>query len=297
MQPASDSTLLEPGWREAVRAVNGVDLHVVEAGVPGDPLLLLLHGFPEFWWAWRHQITPFADAGYHVVVPDLRGYNLSSAPQEVAAYDLDTLSADVTALADTYDAAVFDLVGHDWGGVIAWSVAARHPERVGRLVVLDGPHPSTLGRSVLTHPAQVVRSAYAGLFQLPWVPEVALRAFGFAGLRASMQRTSRLGTFADEDLDRYASAWARPGSLTAMLNYYRALRRPRSGTPERIVPPTLVLWGEDDTFLGRHVAEQALARCVDGQLVVVDDTTHWLHLEEPEQVNAEVLRFLGRADA
>jgi pimeloyl-ACP methyl ester carboxylesterase len=297
MQPASEHPLLQPGWREAVRPVNGLDLHVVEAGRPGNPLLVLLHGFPEFWWGWRHQITPLADAGYHVVVPDLRGYNLSSAPQEVAAYDLDTLTRDVLGLADAHGAALFDLVGHDWGAVISWSVAARHPDRVGRLVVLDGPHPSTLGRSALTHPMQVVRSAYAGLFQLPWIPEVALRAFGFAGLRASMQRTSRLGTFTDEDLDRYVAAWNHPGSLTAMLNYYRALRRRRLETPARIVPPTLVLWGEDDSFLGRHVAEQALARCDDGQLVVIEDATHWLHLEESEQVNAEILRFLGPADA
>ncbi len=296
MQLASDRTLLEPGWREAVRRVNGLDLHVVEAGRTGDPLLILLHGFPEFWWGWRRQITPFADAGYHVVVPDLRGYNLSSAPQEVAAYGLDALSRDVTALADAYDATVFDLVGHDWGAVISWAVAATHPGRVGRLVVLDGPHPSTLGRSLLTHPTQLVRSAYAGLFQLPWAPEVALRAFGFATLRASMQRTSRLGTFADEDLDRYVEAWAHPGSLTAMLNYYRALRRPRPKAPTRIAPPTLVLWGEDDAFLGRHVAERALEHCDDGQLVVIEDATHWLHHEEPEQVSAEVLSFLGPAD-
>lgn len=292
----TDHALLEPGWREDVRTVNGLDLHVVEAGEPGDPLLVLLHGFPEFWWGWRHQITPFAQAGYHVVVPDLRGYNLSSAPQEVADYDLETLSQDVVGLADAYGAARFDLVGHDWGAVISWSVASRHPDRIGRLVILDGPHPATLLRSVLTHPAQAFRSAYAGLFQLPWVPEMALRAFGFAGLRASMQRTSRLGTFAAEDLDRYADAWARPGSLTAMLNYYRALGRHRASTPARIAPTTLVLWGEDDPFLGGHVAEQALEHCDDGQLVIVEDATHWLHLEEPEQVNAEILRFLGRAD-
>ncbi|MGI4940965.1 MAG: alpha/beta fold hydrolase, partial [Janthinobacterium lividum] len=135
---SNPETLLQHGWRESTRSVNGVNLHVVEAGDAGRPLLLLLHGFPEFWWAWRHQITPLAEAGYHVVVPDMRGYNTSDAPQEVSAYTIDILAVDVVALADAFGADRFHLVAHDWGAVIGWWVAATYPDRLNRVVLMDG---------------------------------------------------------------------------------------------------------------------------------------------------------------
>lgn len=289
--------LLEAGWREARHAVNGVSLHVVEAGRAGDPVVVLLHGFPEFWWAWRHQITPLAEAGYHVVVPDLRGYNTSDAPQAVGAYDLDTLAADVVALADAFGAERIHLVGHDWGAVIGWWVAARHPQRLGRVVLMDGPHPDTWASQALTHPTQALRSTYVALFQLPWLPEAALSGFDFAGLRGMMARSARAGTFEPGALDRYAEAWAHPGSLTAMLNYYRALRhRPRSTRPARIAPPTLILWGADDAFLESHVAEAALALCDRGKLEFVPDASHWLHLEQPARIHARIRDWLGAED-
>lgn len=291
MTEASD--LLRPGWRESVRTVNGLSLHVVEAGDPGDPLLLLLHGFPEFWWAWRHQITPLAEDGYHVVVPDMRGYNFSDAPQEVAAYALDVLAADVTAIADAFGAERFHLVGHDWGAVIGWWVAAQHPERLDRVVLMDGPHPDVWAEQALKHPTQALRSTYVAFFQLPWVPEASLSGFDFAGLKAMMRGSAKADTFEPGALDRYAEAWARPGSLTAMLNYYRALReRPRSGEPARLSPPTLILWADDDRFLERSVAEAGLALCDDGRLEMVEGASHWLHLEQPERVNGRVVEFL-----
>ena len=125
----------------STRQVNGVSLHTVEAGPATGPLVILLHGFPEFWWAWRHQITPLAEHGFHIVAPDMRGYNLSQAPQEISAYRWPMLVADVLALADTFGADRFRLVGHDWGGVVAWGVGASHPERLEHLVVLNAPHP------------------------------------------------------------------------------------------------------------------------------------------------------------
>ena len=290
----TDPTLLEPDWRESVFTVRGLHLHVVEAGRVGDPLLVLLHGFPEFWWGWRHQISELAAAGHHVVVPDLRGYNGSEAPADVTAYRLDVLVEDVLGLVDAHGAERVDVVGHDWGAVIAWELAARHPDRVRRLVALAGPHPGTLTRSVIAHPTQALRSTYAGLFQLPWLPEVALRARGFAALRTAMRSTSEPGTFSEGDLDRYALAWARPSSLTGMLNYYRALRHGRPVlSAATVVPPTLVLWGEHDRFLERHVGEIGVSHCVDGRFLVIEGSTHWLHHEQPERVNAEVLAFLG----
>ena len=287
-----DSDILRPGWRAGRRQADGLSLHVVEAGPETGPLLILLHGFPEFWWAWRHQITPLAEAGFHVVVPDLRGYNLSDAPRGIASYHLDLLVADVLALADSFGADRFDLVGHDWGGVIAWATAARHPGRIGRLVILDAPNPDLLGRA-LRHPTQALRSSYAALFQLPLLPEAMLRPLGFAGLRAMMRGSARPDTFRLGELDRYATAWGQPGRLSAMLNYYRALRRRRRpAEPARIRPPTLVLWGERDAALERHVARDAVGLCESGRLLVIPGTTHWLHLEEPERVTAEIGGFL-----
>lgn len=287
-------TLLQPGWRETTKTINGLSLHVVEAGRPGDPLLVLLHGFPEFWWAWRHQITPLAEAGYHVVVPDMRGYNLSEAPQAVADYTLDTLASDVVAIADAFGAERFHLVGHDWGAVIGWWVAARYAERLDRVVLMDGPHPDVWGGQALKHPTQALRSTYAMFFQLPWLPEATLSAFDYAGLRTMMGGSGKPGAFEPGALDRYAQAWAHPGSLTAMLNYYRAMReRPRSDDAAHITPPTLILWALDDLFLERHVAEACLALCDRGRLEFVEDASHWLHLEQPDRINASILAWIG----
>ncbi len=292
----SGANLLQPGWREFRRRVNGLDLHVVEAGEEGAPLLILLHGFPEFWWAWRKQITPLAEAGYHVVAPDMRGYNTSDAPQDVASYRLDTLAADVIALADACGAERFHLVGHDWGAVIGWWVAARHPGRLNRVVLMDGPHPDVWAKQAVKHPTQALRSTYVAFFQLPWLPEATLGGFDFAGLRAMMQGSAKADTFEAGALDCYAEAWAHPGSLTAMLNYYRALReRPLGAEPARLTPPTLILWADDDRFLERHVAEASIALCDRGTLEIVEGASHWLHLEQPDQVNARIIDFLASA--
>jgi len=290
---ADTNPLLQPGWRDTPRTINGLDLHLVEAGDPGKPLVILLHGFPEFWWAWRHQIAPLADAGYHVVVPDMRGYNLSEAPQAVGAYALEFLANDVVAIADAFGAERFHLVGHDWGAVIGWWVAARYPQRLERVVLMDGPHPDVLGAQALKHPTQALRSSYVAFFQLPWLPEATLGGFDFASLKSMMRASAKPGAFEPGALERYAEAWAQPGRLTAMLNYYRALRdRPRPGEPARVKPPTLILWGGDDAFLERHVARACLALCDQGQLEVVDGASHWLHLEQPARINARILAWL-----
>jgi pimeloyl-ACP methyl ester carboxylesterase len=287
-------TLLEHGWRESTKAINGLNLHVVEAGKAGQPLLILLHGFPEFWWAWRHQITPLAKAGYHVVVPDMRGYNTSDAPQEVSAYTIDILTADVIALADAFGADRFDLVAHDWGAVISWWVAAKHPDRLKRVVLMDGPHPDVWGKQALKHPTQALKSTYVAFFQLPWVPEAMLGTFDNAGLKAMMRGSTKADTFEPGALEHYSEAWSHPGSVTAMLNYYRALReRPKGDEPARLAPPTLILWAGDDVFLERSVAEAGLALCDQGKLEIIDGASHWLHIEQPERINARLIEWLG----
>lgn len=290
---ASDSALLEPTWRERWCHVNGTDLHVIEAGRSGAPLLVLLHGFPEFWWAWRHQITPLAQADYHVVVPDLRGYNRSAAPRERSAYEIAVLVRDVVGLVDAMGEDRFYLVGHDWGAVIGWCVAAEHPQRVKRAVLISGPHPDAWAKQVLRDPAQMLRSLYVFFFQVPRLPEALLGAFGFARLKAALRRSARVGTFSDETLARYAAAWGQAGSLTGMLNYYRAVRRRRpSALAARLTVPALVIWGDRDKFLGRALMETSLARCDRGRFVIVKGGSHWLHLEHAERITAEIARFL-----
>lgn len=290
-----DTPLMDPEWRDTTRTINGLSLHVVEAGDPGDPLVILLHGFPEFWWAWRHQITPLAQAGYHVVVPDQRGYNTSDAPQDVSAYTIDTLAADVVALADAYGANRFHLVGHDWGAVIGWWVAATSPHRLDKVVLMDGPHPDVWAKQAFKHPTQALRSTYVAFFQLPWAPEATLGGFDFAGLRAMVQGSAKAETFEPGALDRYVEAWRHPGSLAAMLNYYRALReRPKAKEPARIAPQTLILWAGEDLFLERHVAEAGLALCDNGKLEFVEGASHWLHIERAEQINARIIDWLAK---
>lgn len=288
----ADKDLIAAGWTSRIVRANGLDLHIVEAGADGGRPIVLLHGFPEFWWAWRKQIQPLADAGFRVVVPDLRGYNRSDAPQEVAAYRLDMLAADVVELARALKIERFDLIGHDWGGVIGWWVAARHPDRLRRLVIMDAPHPDVWMAQALKHPTQAIRSSYAAFFQLPWVPEATLGAFDFAGLRALVQGSAKPDTFERGALDRYVEAWTRPGRFTAMLNYYRALRRWGSTAPARIAAPALVLWGGEDGFLEEHVAHASVAQCDDARLEILADATHWLHLEQPERASALILDHL-----
>jgi pimeloyl-ACP methyl ester carboxylesterase len=282
----SETDLIAPGWTSRRVRVNTITLHVVEAGSEDGRPVILLHGFPEFWWAWRKQIQPLADAGFRVIVPDLRGYNLSDAPMGVSAYQIDLLAADVVDLASALGHKRFDLVGHDWGGVVAWWVAARHADRIKRMVIMDAPHPDVLAMQALKHPTQALRSSYAMFFQLPFVPEATLGALDFTGLRTMMAASAKPNAFEPGALDRYVRAWRRPNHFTAMLNYYRALREARSGGSTRNPVPTLVLWGEQDSFLEQHVARASLKQCDDGRLEILPDATHWLHLEQPERVTA-----------
>ncbi|HEY8383307.1 MAG TPA: alpha/beta hydrolase [Microvirga sp.] len=281
-----------PGITTAHRTVNGIALHVAEAGPADGPLVVLLHGFPEFWWGWRRQIEALAAQGFRVVAPDQRGYNLSDKPQGVRAYELDTLVADLEALVRSYGRESCRLVGHDWGGLVAWWAASRRPGLIDRLVILNAPHPAVVGAYMRRHPSQMAKSSYIGFFQIPWLPERMLARDGFSALRRSLRGSSRRGTFSDEDLRAYDAAWAQPGALTGMLNWYRALRHRPSLPDPRVDPPTLVIWGEGDRFLERGLAEASLALCRDGRPLWMPQATHWVHLEEADAVNEALVGFL-----
>lgn len=273
-----------------------VALHVGEAGPADGPPTILLHGFPESNHGWRRQVGPLAAAGLRVVVPDQRGYGLSDRPGGIAAYHLDRLAGDVVALADACGFGRVRLVGHDWGGLVAWWAAGRHPDRIERLAVLNAPHPGIAGDYLRRHPGQWLRSSYVALFQILGLPERLLAAARGRALRRALVRTSRPGTFSEADLDRYAEDWLRPGALTAMLAWYRALVRLPRGAPPRVRAPTLILWGMQDSALQSGLAEASLTLCDDARIAWFPRATHWLQHEEPGAVNAELLGFLVGPD-
>ena len=206
------------------------------------------------------------------------------------------LADDVLGVADALGRDRFAVVGHDWGGVLAWHLAARAPDRIARAAILNAPHPATMGAFVRRHPGQLARSWYVAFFQLPGLPERMLAAADFAWLRNGLVRTSRRGTFTAADLDRYREAWARPGALTAMLGWYRAIRLQRP-LRARVRSPLLVIWGDGDRFLDRRLAEASLAWCDRGEVVHLSRASHWVQHEEPKEVNRLLLALSCRRPA
>lgn len=285
----------EPWRHETVRA-NGLSFHCAVAGE--GPLLLLLHGFPQFWYAWRNQIPALAKR-FKVVAPDLRGYGDTDKPTGVAAYRLDALLDDLAGLIRAFGAARASIVGHDWGGALTWLAAMRRPELVERIAVLNCPHPAVFTRKIL-RPPQLWRSWYIFFFQLPWLPErLLLRDEGREFVKLFRASAAKPEAFTDDDLRAYREAALKPGAMTAALNYYRASFRDVAGRraladPPRIAAPTLLVWGERDQALGVELTE-ALEPLFSGPFTLrrVPDASHWIQEEQPDQVNALLLDFLG----
>src|SRR5215210_3622896 len=242
--------------RDGYADLGEVRLHYVEAGE--GPLVVLLHGFPEFWFGWRFQIPALAAAGFRVVAPDMRGYNLSSRPRRVAAFDSDRLAADVRDLIRERGAERAFLAGHDWGAAVAWATAMNHPEVVERLAILNVPHPRRFLQA-LRRPRQLAKSWYILCFQLPWLPERLVRVGRWRPFRFGFEHDARPGAFTPQDIARYIEAWSKPGAAKAMIDYYRAALRQTPSRAQRrvrsVIAPTIVIWGERDRYLGPELAE------------------------------------------
>jgi pimeloyl-ACP methyl ester carboxylesterase len=273
--------------------VNGVRLHYVVAG--DGPLVVLLHGFPEFWYSWRRQIPVLAAAGYRVVAVDQRGYNQSDKPEGVSSYRIDRLAADVAGLIEHAGSDKAHVVGHDWGGAVAWAVAMRHPEVVDKLAILNAPHPAAFFRA-LHHQDQLRRSWYVFFFQLPVLPELYLRFGNYSFLdRTLLSEPVHADAFSAADVRLYKQALARQGALTAAINYYRAaLRYQRDGqrSLRRVTAPTLMLWGERDRYLGLPLLDGLEPWVPDLRIRRIPDSSHWVQNDAPDQVNAALLAFL-----
>lgn len=286
-------------WTHREAVVNGVRLHYVEAGE--GPLVVLLHGFPEFWYSWRHQIPALAGAGFRVIAPDQRGYNTSDKPKGVGSYRIESLVDDVAGLIAHAGESKATVVGHDWGGAVAWAVPMQRPEVVEKLIVLNSPHPRALQRE-LRSLSQLRKSWYFFFFQLPWLPEAVLRMGDSRMIeRQFMRDPVPPGTFSEEDVAAYKDAMRQPGALTASINYYRAAfrRNPMStANLAQIDVPTLLIWGERDSYLGPGLAEGLEEWVPDIRVERIPEGSHWVQVDSAPRVNELMIAFLreGRAD-
>ena len=295
-EEADSQSTLTPGRRIAT---NGVHLQVIEAGPTDGPLVVLLHGFPETSAGWHHQIGPLVEAGYRVVAPDQRGYGLSDKPRGVAAYQLDHLVGDLVGLIDACGRLRASVIGHDWGGIVAWAAIERHPDRFDRAVIVNAPHPAVIRPTLRSDLGQIRRSWYVFALQVPGVSEWFLKRHNFRALERALLQTSRPGAFDQATVDQYRSAWGQPGAIRAMVNWYRASRRsprlPLPATP--ITVPTRIIWGVQDSALGVGLARSSYAQCQNATIDWVEDATHWVIHEYPERVNRWILDFLPQVQA
>jgi len=276
--------------------VNGVRLHYVTQGA--GKLVILLHGFPEFWYSWRYQIPALAEH-FKVVAPDLRGYNDSEKPAGVANYRIDLLTADVMGLIRAFGEEKAIIVGHDWGGGVAWTFAADYPQATERLIVLNCPHPGAFQQQLRSNFRQLRRSWYMFFFQIPWLPEWGIRLNRRRFVEQAFRGMAiRKEAFPDEDLQRYVEALEKPGALTAAINYYRAAFRETVRHGERqfakITCLTLLIWGEEDIALGKELTYNMEPYFTDRFAIkYIPRCSHWVQQEQPELVNQYMWEFLS----
>ncbi len=289
---AQQSDQLTDGFAE----VNGVKLHYVSQGK--GKLTLLLHGFPEFWYSWRHQL-PFLAQNFQTVAPDMRGYNTSDKPRGVKAYLMEELMGDIRGLIKYFGAEKADIIAHDWGGVIAWDLAAFYPEVVDRMVILNAPHPLAYMRELRGNIKQMMSSWYVFLFQVPGLAEWYCSRRDYKMLEEIFRGwVLRKDTFSDDDIRKFKEAMDQPGCLTSAINYYRGLLRDpkalnRLKNYPRIEVPTLIIWAENDQALTNALAHN-LERYFNAPLEIkfIPECSHWVQQEQPDKVNEYLGQFL-----
>ena len=272
--------------------VNNIRMHLVTASPTKGPLVILLHGFPEFWLCWQHQLPVLAEAGYRVVAPDQRGYNTTD---KTPPYDLVTLTDDIIALIQHFGRETATIVGHDWGGAVAWYLAMRVPQMVERLIILNAPHGLTFRDVLRRSPKQMLKSWYMFAFQLKLMDGL-LQRNDFRVMARMLTQTGAAGLF-EPDLPVYREAWSQPGAVPAMVGWYRAMFKPMARQVEvrpKIIRPTLLIWGTGDRFLGVDLAEGCRRWVPDLQLELLPGVSHWVPQEAADEVNRLMLDFLDK---
>lgn len=282
-------------WEHREISTNGIHMHFVTQGT--GPLIVLLHGFPEFWYSWRFQIPLLSELGYHVVAPDLRGYNDTEKPRH--GYDIPTLLRDIAGLIRGLGEERAIIVGHDWGGVLAWQFAIDYPEMTERLIVMNAPHPAAMQRELRTF-KQLRKSWYIFFFQLPWLPEYMLQRnnsneIGRMLRGAALQKEA----FPRSETAKYQEAMSKPGATRAALAYYRQafrhlfLRGTHGTSNLQVQAPTLLIWGEHDIALGIELTHNLEQWVPDLTVQYIADSGHWVQQEQPEKVNDSIRAFLA----
>jgi pimeloyl-ACP methyl ester carboxylesterase len=293
-----------PDFQSQYAEVNGIRLHYISVGK--GKLIMFVHGFPEFWYEWEKQLIEFGQ-DYQAVAPDLRGYNLSSKPSDVEKYHVKYLIEDMRALAEHLGHEKFIMVGHDWGGGVAWSAAIRHPEIVEKLVIINSPHPAVFARELLNNPDQQKASQYMLILRSAEAERV-LSENNFARLSDVLVQFGSKWEMSEERRLKYIDAWSQGGALTGSLNYYRAsplypptstedkeqiksiLNLPKEMLAVRV--PTLVIWGEQDRALLTGNLDGLEEYIEDLTLKRIPDGTHWVIHEQPELVNTLIRDFI-----
>lgn len=283
--------LEEIGLLHKTALINDLNFHYVEAGE--GPLVILLHGFPEFWISWRHQIPALVEAGYRVIAPDMRGYNLTDSPSRVSQYKIDLLASDVVELIHHAGEQKSHVVGHDWGAAVAWHVAMRYPERVNQLAILNGPHPKVFQKGIW-RPSQLIKSWYMFFFQIPLIPELIIsRRYDKFMRKISSKHYVNQGLLSTNDIDNYSNVFKNRKSLRGPINYYRAVfRNPFSSRKSIgvINAKTLVIWGRKDRHLGIRLSKprsEDVPQC----RVEYLDASHWVQQDAHLEVNKLLIDF------
>ena len=269
---------------------NGIGLHTALAGPEEGEPVLLLHGYPDAWFGWEPQINSLAEAGFRVIAPDQRGYNLSDKPKGIASYQMRSLVGDILGLADMLGYERFNLAGHDFGAMVSWHLAMGLPVRLKRLVIANVPHPAVMRDYLRSHPSQMLKSWYVFFFQLPRLPERILRAKNWHILISAMP-----DDLSEAEQNRYREAWGQAGAMTAMLNWYRNMMRssPKSTLSLAISVPTLILWGKQDPHISYEMTPLSADLCEECRLVMFEDATHWVMHDKPKEVSQEMIEHFS----
>jgi pimeloyl-ACP methyl ester carboxylesterase len=275
---------------------HGVNVRVRYVGPTTAPVVVLLHGFPEHWYAWRHQVQPLLQAGWRVVIPDLRGFARSDKPEGLDAYKYDVLAQDVVDVLDGLGVQKAALVGHDIGGVVGWYAAAAAPERFTHFVAISAPHPA-VDRSIQKAPAGLP-GLFNALSKLPQLGEFAISSLGYFGrwpYEQVLKANVREGALTEADLNEYREEWSREFGVRAILDWYRAANsRPVSPKADRVSVPTAVIWGADDKIVSASLADSSAQRGANGTVVKIPGAGHWPHLDQPGAVADAIIAHIGR---